>query len=151
MSKKDTLTSIKDLRSEQEELKRKLKKIQVGCSHTNEKGNLKVSIIRNNTVRCKKCECVFNFGVVPEDEAENAIETVHNMINQIKAMTNNPVKEASVIKQLGSIDFNLSEVLELYKRTIDQYSKGKNKKKKHGGKKDSFGSYGMNSVSFFNK
>lgn len=146
MGKNSNFESLRDLMEEEKKLKRKMRKLKIPCSHTNDKGKIKVEFIKGTLARCKKCECVFDFGRIEFDELDAAVETVHNAINQIKALSNDPEKEANLIRELGSIDFNLSEMADLYKRTITKYGKGTNNKKKN--KDSSFGSYGASNINF---
>lgn len=148
MGKKDSnFASMRDLIEEEKKIKRKMRKLKIPCSHTNDKGKIKVEFIKGTLARCTKCDCVFDFNRIDSDELDGAVRIVHNAINQIKALSNDPLKEAKVIEDLGSMDFNLSEMSDLYKRTITAQGKGGKKKKK---KYDdsSFGSYGVNSLSF---
>lgn len=150
MGKKDTnFTSMRDLMEEKKKLEKKMNKVKIPCSHTNDKGKIKVEFLKGTLARCKKCDCVFDFGRIEFDDLDNAVETIHNAINQIKALSNDPEKESNVIRELGSMDYNLAEMSELYKRTITKYGKGgknKNKNKEN----NSFGSYGAGNINFIN-
>ena len=140
---------IKSLREERERIERELKAVSVKCSHTNSEGKLTINFVDNEKVRCKKCGCEFRFNTISTEKLDNAIDTLHDVINQIKSFSDDPVREKKVIKSLGDIDFNLDEIRELYCRTTKEFSKNghKHKKKK---KDESIGSYGMNSISFIN-
>ena len=148
-SSSTTFASMKDLVEEEKKIKRKMAKLKIPCSHTNEKGKIKVEFIKGTLARCKKCDCVFDFERIEPDELDRAVETVHNAINQIKALSNDPEKEASLIRELGTIDFNLDEMKDLYKRTITKYGKGGNGKKNKHKDERSFGSYGAANIQFF--
>lgn len=153
MGKKDkekdfSFASMRDLIEEEKKIKRKMSKVKIPCSHTNEKGKIKVDFIKGTFARCKKCGCEFDFRTINADDLDEAVQTVHNAINQIKALSNDPEKEASLIRELGTIDFNLAEMSDLYKRTIDKYGKGNKDKKKNKNKDSSFGSYGANNINF---
>lgn len=148
MGKKDTaFESMKDLMEEKKKIEKKMNKVKIPCSHTKENGKLKVEFIDGTVARCKKCGCVFDFGRIDFDELDHAVEIVHNAINQIKSLSSDPDKESSLIRELGSMDYNLSEMSELYKRTISMYGKGNNKKNKKN-KNNSFGSYGAGNINF---
>jgi hypothetical protein len=150
MGKKDfdsNFASMKDLMEEEKKLKRKMSKLKIPCSHTNDKGKIKVDFIKGTLARCKKCDCVFDFERIDIDDLDAAVQTIHNAINQIKALSNDPDKEATLIRELGTIDFNLTEMADLYKRTITKYGKDGGKKKKHNDN-NSFGSYGASNISF---
>ena len=141
----DILT-LQDIRAEREKLERKWNEVKIPCSHTNSNGKLKVDFISNNRVRCKKCGEEFSFDVVSKKEYEKAIEIIGNMVNQIKAMSDNPDKEKSIMVQLGKLLYNLNEMPTLYERVVNKYGKHDKKKKKH--HNDGFGSYGINNVEF---
>jgi len=142
----DILT-LQDIRAEREKLERKWNEVKIPCSHTNSNGKLKVDFISNNRVRCKKCGEEFSFDVVSKKDYERAIETIGNMVNQIKAMSDNPEKEKSIMVQLGKLLYNLNEMPTLYERVVNKYGKNDKKKKKHN-RNDDFGSFGINSVEF---
>lgn len=138
--------TMSDLMEEKKKLEKKLSKVMIPCSHTNSNGKLKVDFIGRTRCRCKKCGAEFDFEQVSQDEAKEAIATLHNMINQIKALSDDPEKEFSVIKELGSIDYNLKEVCDLYEKTIANNTRGGKKKKKQND--NVFGSYGSGSLKF---
>lgn len=149
MAKKNNdFTPMSDLMEEKKKLEKKMKKITIPCSHTNSNGKVKIDFIgKGNLVRCKKCGCKFDFSVIDSDNLRNAIRTVHNAINQVKAMTDDPEREETVIKNLGELDYNLDAMEELYSKTVYQYNKtGGKKKKKHNN--NDYGNYGANSIDF---
>lgn len=147
MGKKDSrFESLRDIYEEETRLRRKREKLKIPCSHTNDKGKIKVDFIKGTVARCRKCGAQFDFSQIPMDDLYEAIDVVHNALNQIKALSNDPEKESKLISDLGSIDYNLSEMAELYKRTIEKNGKGGKNKKKHSD--NSFGSYGANSLDF---
>ena len=146
MGKNTNFTSMNDLFEEKRKLEKKMAKISIPCSHTNSKGKLKVDIIKGNLVRCKNCGCKFEFDTIDSDELRDAITTIHNVINQTKALTDDPERDKTIIKTLGDIDYNLSQLEELYNRTSNKYSKsGKKNKNKNN---DSFGRYGVGAIDF---
>ena len=149
MGKNSNFTSMADLMEEKKKLEKKMSKIKIPCSHTKSNGKLKVDFINGGTLaRCKKCDCVFDFGRIDFNDLDDAVQVVHNAINQIKALSNDPDKESNIIRELGSMDYNLGEMVELYKRTINSFSKNKKKKNKNNNNNSSFGSYGASSISF---
>jgi len=149
MSKKDKKTSefqsMRDLQEEQKKIEKKLRKVKIPCSHSNSNGKIKVDFINNSTLaKCKKCGTKFDFKTIPFEELEHAQMVMHNAVNQIKAFSDDPEKERSVIVTLGDFDYNSFEIVELYKRTINAFGKNKkNNKKKHD---DDFGAYGIGSA-----
>lgn len=143
--KSDIFTNITNLEKAQKELDKEKAKIAIPCSHTNDKGKIKVEFLKGNLARCKKCGAKFDFGIISEDELDRAVRTIHNAINQIKAMSDDPEREEKVIRSLGELDFNLKETKTLYLKTIAEFGKGKKKKNKNN---DQFGSYGAGAVEF---
>lgn len=152
MSKKDKkkgndqFQSMRDLQEEQKKIEKKLRKVKIPCSHSNSKGKIKVDFIKGTLAKCKICGTRFDFEAIPFDELERAQMIMHNAVNQIKAFSDDPEKESSVINTLGDFDYNSFEIVELYKRTLNAFGKNnKNNKKKHD---DDFGAYGItNSIS----
>lgn len=141
----DVFETKKSLLEEQKKLQKKIAKIRIPCSHTTAKGKLKVDFINGAYCECKNCGTKFDFEQIELKDLEDAILTVHNAINQIKAFTNNPDDDRRIIITLGDLDYNLSEIKELYKRTTKEFGKGKKNKKSYD---DSFGSYGASSINF---
>lgn len=139
--------SMADLMEEKKKLEKKIAKTTIPCSHTNSNGKLKVDFFGKNMARCRKCGAEFSFEQVSAEEAAGAIRTLHDMINQIKALSDDPEKEFSVIKELGSLDYNLKEVGELYAKTIAHNSRGGGKKKKKN-HDNAFGNYGTSNIRF---
>ena len=134
---------------EKEKLDRKLNKVKIPCSHTNSNGKLKVEFINGSSrVRCKKCGAEFSFDIISKKELEKSVENVLNAINQIKAMSDNPDKEKSLIVQLGNMAYNLGEFITLYDRTVSRYGKGEHKKKNKNKHNNDFGSFGINNLEF---
>lgn len=144
---KDELTDVSSLYAEQKKIARKIEQAKIPCSHTNAKGKLKVKFMDNNLVKCQRCGTVFSFEPVSNKELKNAVQTVHNAINQCKALSNDPRGEASLIKTLGNMDFNLTELLQLYERISNNGDKKKKKKNKKD-RYDSFGESGMDALRF---
>lgn len=144
MSKKDKnneFQSMRDLQEEQKKIEKRLRKVKIPCSHSNSNGKIKVDFIKGSLCKCKKCGTKFDFEAISFEELERAQMILHNAVNQIKAFSDDPEKERSVIQTLGEFDYNSYEIVELYKRTINAFGKGKKKNKdRHN---DDFGSYGM--------
>lgn len=141
----DLFETKKSLLEEQKKLQKKIAKIRIPCSHTSAKGKLKVEFIKGTLCECENCGTKFDFEQIDLKELEDAILVVHNAINQIKAFTNDPDNDRRIITTLGDLDYNLSEIKELYKRATKEFGKGKKKKKSHD---DAFGSYGASSINF---
>lgn len=141
------LTDVSSLYAEQKKIARKIEQAKIPCSHTNAKGKLKVKFQDNNLVKCTRCGTVFSFEPVSMKELKQAVQTVHNVINQCKALSNDPQAEKDLIKTLGNMDFNLTELLSLYERISTNGDKKKKKDKKKN-KGDHFGESGMNAILF---
>lgn len=145
--KNNDFTPMSDLMEEKKKLEKKMGKISIPCSHTNDNGKVKFDFLgKGNLVRCKKCGCTFDFGTIDPDDLHKAVLTVHNAINQVKSMTDDPNREAGVINTLGNLDYNMKEMEELYRKTVFNYHKGGKKKKNR--KNNDFGQYGYNNIDF---
>lgn len=146
----EQFTDVSSLYAEQKKIQRKIEQAKIPCSHTNNKGKLKVKFMDGNLVKCSRCGTVFSFDPISMKELKGAVQTVHNAINQCKALSNDPQGEKDLIKTLGNIDFNLTELLSLYERisTNGDKKKKKNKKKDKG---EHFGESGMNAILFDNR
>jgi len=142
----EKIARIKELQKEAEKERRKA---IIECAHQNEKGKLKIHPVNEKgDYECKYCEEQFNMNSISRSNIEDAIETMHNAIQQIRCFSD-PEDDAKLVRLLGELDFNMQEVGELYERIVNLY--GKNKKKNRGDKykdHDSFGSYGASSLSF---
>lgn len=144
--KKSDFTPMSDLMEEKKKIEKKISRAGIPCSHTNDKGKVKVEFLgKGNLVRCKKCGTKFDFTVIQMDDLEAAQRLIHNAINQIKALSDDPEREQSVIRSLGELDYNLKETVDLYRKSVDNFGKGKKNKKHHD---SDFGSYGMGSINF---
>lgn len=150
MAKKETeFENMRDLLEERKKIDKRLHKAMIPCSHTKENGKLKVEFINGTRCRCKRCGAEFDFTRISNEELRAAVRTIHNALNQIKALSSDPSKEYGVIKQLGTLDFNLKDIAELYQRTQNESGKGgKMKKKKNRGYGNDFGSFGADSIDF---
>lgn len=135
---KEGLASLAEKRKK---IDREMKRVSIPCSHQNAKGKLKVEAINNGTVvECKLCKSVFDIAKIDARELNNAVKIVHNAINQIKTLTDDPEREEEIIETLGNLDYSLGEIPELYER---MYGKVGKKKKKDHNRDDSFGYYGI--------
>lgn len=141
--------NIQDLKEAQKAITKKIEKAKIPCSHTNENGKLKVKFLDEGTtkVQCKRCGAIFDFRTIDMGDLRQAIAIVHNALNQVKALSDNPSEERKFIKLLGETDYNVSTLEEIYEATIRAYNKGGKKKKKNRDR-DSFGSYGSSSIKF---
>ena len=144
-NKNNNFETMRDRQEERKKLEKKMAKVKIPCSHTNSNGKIKVEFRKGTIAECKKCGCVFDFERISSEDLDDAVEVIHNAINQIKALSNDPEKEIEIIKTLGQIDYSLSELAELYNRTISKYGKGGKKKNKNRNN-DSIGSYGIGNL-----
>ena len=136
----------KSLLEEQRELEKKIAKMKIPCSHTSNKGKVKVDFEANGLGKCKICGTKFRFDIIDLNDLDKAIMIVHNAINQVKVFSDDPNRERKVIIKLGELDYNLSELRELYKRASKDLGNGKKKKNKS--HDDQFGSYGTGNIGF---
>lgn len=145
----ECIDSIEDLKEAQKAISKKIEKAKIPCSHTNENGKIKIKFLDDSTrVQCKKCGAMFDFKTVDMDTLNDAIRIVHNAINQVKVLSDNPSEDKKVIRLLGELDYNLGNLSELYEATTKSFNKNKNKKKKKNRDYDSFGQFGAGSVRY---
>lgn len=140
----DEMSKVLEL---EREIKKKKTEIMIKCSHQKENGKLKIyPLNEKGDYKCKKCGEEFNMNSIARSEIEDAIETIHNAIQQIRSFAR-PEEDFKLIRDLGALDFNLRETGELYDRVVNLYGKGKkNKNKNHD--RDDFGLSGHNALNF---
>lgn len=149
MSKKRVFNKIEDLKRIQRDAQRELRRVAAECSHQKDSGKLTLVPLDNKgNYRCKVCEARFSMDVVPTDELETAATIINDAIQQIRCYSD-PDTDNIVIKRLGEMAFNLTELSTLYERMVEVNMRGHNKKKKNKNKSnnDDWGSWG-GSVSF---
>lgn len=131
--------SVSDLKDQQRKLEKKIKQITIPCPHTKSNGKLCGKFIKGDLFKCDRCGEVFSFAQVSGQTLKDAVDTCTNVLNQIKAFSQDPKEDADLIKSLGEIAYNLGEVPELYSRTMNIDRK---KKKNRNEDDDDFGGYG---------
>ena len=134
---------LEKLEKEKHALEMESRKIRSNCSHQKKDRLNIVSIDSEANFRCKECGEKFNMRPVTEDLLRNSIKVVKDVINQIRCYSSAD-DDSKVLATVGSLSFNIEEVLTIYSRIRANYNKGrKGKKRKYdndGG--DSIGSYG---------
>lgn len=150
MSKKKVFNKIEELKKIQMEAQRELRKVAAECSHQKDSGKLTLNAIDNKgNYKCKVCGAKFSMDVVDIHELEVATSMINDAIQQIRCFSD-PDTDSVVIKRLGEMAFNLTELSTLYERMVEANMRGNNKKKKNKNKSnnnDDWGSWG-GSVSF---
>ena len=146
----DCIDDIEDLKEAQKAISKKIEKAKIPCSHSNDNGKIKIRFLDEGTTRvqCKRCGEIFDFRTVDGETLRNAVTVVHNAINQIKALSDNPREEKKLINTLGEMDYNLKNLIEIYDATTKSFNKGNGKKKKKNHDYDSFGQFGAGSVRY---
>lgn len=146
----DCLDDITSLREAQKEITKKIEKAKIPCSHTNENGKIKIRFIREGSteVQCKRCNEIFDFKTISMDKLNDAIETIHDAINQVKALSDRPEEERKVIRRLGELDYDLKNFPDIYEGATSSFGKNKNKKKKKKNNYNSIGAFGASNVSY---
>lgn len=145
----DKFSKIKEL---EKQLKKEKKKTMMECFHQNEKGKLKIVPINDKgDYECKKCSDEFNMNQLKRATLNDAVKILHDAIQQIKCFSD-PSEDRKLIAQLGELDYNTGELVELYDRVVIAYgnknNRNKNDHRQHNkdNNDNSFGSYG--SISF---
>lgn len=146
---------IKRLEHEKTKHERELK---APCSHTGKNGKLAVKFLegKGNLCQCKICETVFSLKTYDKDDIAIAVEVVHDAINQIKVMTEDPKADESILTSLGKVDLKLLAIPKHYAATIlknGNPKKNKNGKKKHKNNQgnNNFYAYGVENLSLGSK
>lgn len=130
--------SLRSIEEERRKLEKKRKKIMIPCTHSSKKGNPK-GTMEGNKFTCELCGATFSITKISMDELHEAASTLHNAINQIKLMSDNPEQDSSLIDVLGNTDFNINEVVSLYRNMTQS---GKKKKKNKNRNRDGRGANG---------
>lgn len=153
MSKKKVFNKIEELKRIQMEAQRELRKVAAECSHQKDSGKLTLVALDNKGhYKCKVCGAKFSMDVVDVHELEAASTIINDAIQQIRCFSD-PDTDSIVIKRLGEMAFNLTELSTLYERMVESNMRGsgsgsnKNKNKNKPNKSDDWGSWG-GSVSF---
>lgn len=141
--------SIQDLKEAQKAITKKIEKAKIPCSHTNENGKLKVRFLDEGSTRvqCKRCGEIFDFKAYSMDTVNQSVRVLRDVINQIKALSDDPVKEKKLIRICGELIYNLETIPEAYEGIIKNFNKGGKKKKKNRDY-ESFGQFGSGSVRY---
>jgi len=124
---------IEDVQTVLEEIEMSKK---ISCSHTNSEGKVKIKPIGDSgyLYKCTKCGTVIDLRPIDEQTAKKAMETVINMINQVKLFTADPHADQRPIKELGRCIQNISRAKKVYESIAPGKKLKKNKKKnKHKG------------------
>lgn len=150
-NKSDFRSMMAELRDQKAKIEKKLKMIEVPCSHTKNGGKISGEFMGKGShdFKCHRCGAEFNFDIIDRNELEDAIRVCYNAINQIKAFSDNPDKDAKVIENLGETAYNLREIPTLYKRVVGDDKGGK--KKKHKKNHNTHSNSGYGGVSFINE
>ena len=136
--------STKAIAKERKEIERREREIRSQCSHTNHKGDFVLDFFGNGSdARCKICGEEFNMDPINNQELKNAINVVHNAIQQCRSFSD-ACEDVNIVTMLGRADYNVTALLPaLYRNVSKEFYKGSNNKKNKNKKKqhDSFGGY----------
>jgi transcription elongation factor Elf1 len=153
MSKNDyKRTRWTTIQEEERKLKQRRRQLMAECDHRDpETGKLAIKAIDDRgNVRCKICGMEFNSVMVNESELNEAIDTLHNSIQQIRSYSGSK-EDRDLIIAYGKLDADIETIAEQYGRVIrdpeSRFNKKKKKKHKHNDY-ESFGFYGADSVSY---
>ena len=146
MSKTEKINKIlSEVEEAERNYKRKKKELAASCDHKKKSGKLALDQVDADIYRCKKCKQEFSLRKISRKEATKSAEVINDMIQQIKAFSNDDGDE-KILKELGTVSCSLETILDLYNKCLKSIAK-KDKKKN----KDSFGNYGFQGMSFINK
>lgn len=108
----------------------------IGCSHTNSDGKPKLEPIDDEgyVYKCKKCGEIIDLHPIKLDDAKEAVETVANMVNQVKLFTSDANSDDKSIREMGRAAKTAARVFKVYETIAPGKKfkkKNKNKNKKH--------------------
>jgi transcription elongation factor Elf1 len=143
--KKGLMLDLEKVDDELKSVQRRRKEILVRCNHQNANKKLKLIPLNDRgDFKCKICHQTFNMNLIEKSNLLNAVQVIHNAIQQIRAL-NEIDEDKKILKYLGEMDFNIQELSELYDRIVAVYGKNKKKKRRDD---DDIGSYGVGALEF---
>ena len=126
---------------------------QITCDHTKKDGSVNLKQLQGTTYskdgeiityrkgdcKCKHCHTQFNVRIIPEQKLKDAIEVLHDAINQIKTFNSNKKgkRDPELVTHLGRNDLDNMKVGVIYSNMF--LKKGKHKKKNKKNKKSGAG------------
>lgn len=138
---------FKDIMATKREMERQIRVMASQCTHRNGKGKLKLEPVGGSKFRCKICDSTIDLGEISNADLAKAQEILHNALQQIRVFAH-PGTDDKMINELGTLDFNIQETEELYRRLKSTFGRDPYQgKKKNKNNNDSFGQYGGN-ISF---
>lgn len=138
---------INSIDKEIAKLQKQKDKEMAKCPHTGKNGKSKLKILNDGvSVMCTKCGARFKLNIYTMEQLSAARETLNDVINQIKISTNNDSEAAAAtIDVLGSLNFDIKSVINLYEKRVILQGVTK-KKKKNKFSDESYGKYGVSSL-----
>ena len=146
-ARKELKERIQAIEEEIRKAKRAKDKLLIDCAHQSKKGKLKLINISGDMYKCKFCDVKFSLQPVSQAKLEDAIKVLHNVIQQIRSFSDQE-KDVKLIRHLGEIDFNLTELPDIYSAIMSQYKKDSKDRKDDD---DDIGFTGLRSLSFVDK
>lgn len=138
-NKKQLFGELAELDNLQKELMKRRKKAIVKCDHQ-KNGKLRLIPRGNGEFGCELCGEEFSMTPMKANVIEEAAEILHDAIQQIRVHAKEGEEE--IVTVLGKLDFNIREVPELYRRSLDENIRGKGKKNKNKNRnRDGFGNF----------
>ena len=120
---------------------------QITCDHIKKDGTINLKLLqgqaygkdgeiityRKGDCKCKHCHTQFNIKKIPEQKLKEAVEVMHDAINQLKSLNgrNKGDRDPNMIAHLGKLDLDNMKVLMVYTKTFIQKGKHKKKNKKN--------------------
>ena len=132
MGKKYKNNDIDSLLEQKKVIEKKIRQRTIPCSHTGKDGKIKGDVLPSGQVKCKRCGETFSVRRIHKETLEDAVRIVTDVINQCKIFSENPREEQEMVETLGRLGYSVSELPEMYRRTIIAHdNNGKKKNKKH--------------------
>lgn len=112
-----------DLYELRRQLREKEKRIVSRCSHRKKSGKLALRVLSDGRFECKRCGETFSMEQIPGRDISNALRVVHDMINQIRCLTDpDRERDVRISEALGILNFDIKEAAELYERIVRKNS-----------------------------
>lgn len=134
--------TLKSLEKKRKQLEKEHSILKSKCDHKNKEGQFKLSPIKGGRVVCDRCGEVFDLKPITPEQLSDAIETVHNALQQVRCLAKKSESgDKDLIVRFGVADHDIHELESIYRKVLDKHASNKKKKKKHS---NEYSYYGKN-------
>lgn len=129
---------LKDIMQERKDLDKQLARLKAVCNHKNNEGTkIKVEPVGpgSTVVVCTKCLAEFDISTIDAEKLAEAVEIVHNALNQVKVLTSSKKqRDINLCRAYGEADCTITNLPSVYNKIVAEYAnKGKKKSKNNRG------------------